>query len=908
MSSAHLTSRSRAVHAAGARLVRARLRRAHARAGAGLAGHRRRRTRADLGADRLGQDAGRLSVGARPLRGRRRRAPPDRRASAALRLVYISPLKALGYDVERNLRAPLRGIGADVRVGGAHRRHAAARAPRHAARTRPTCSSPRPSRSTSCSPRRRASCSTARSGSSSTRSTPWRRPSAARTWRVTLERLAEQAGRDVQRIGLSATQRPLDEVARFLVGPARDCAIVDAGVSKPLDLRIHVPVESMVEPDVPARARQRAGRRGHAALDLAGDLPRAAPARARAPLHARLREQPARRRAHRAAPERPRRAGRRATSGRAARDIARAHHGSLAREERLVIEDLLKAGELPCLVATSSLELGIDMGAIDLVVQVESPKSVTRGLQRIGRAGHGVGEVSRGRIFPKFRADLLECAVVARAHARGADRGHGRAAQPARRARPAGGGHRRRGRRRGRDRRRPARAASGAPGPTPTSSGASSRTCSTCSTAATRRRSSASCARASCGTAWRARSAPASGARALAVANAGTIPDRGLFSVNLPDGRARRRARRGDGLRGARRPDVPAGRHLVAHRADHPRPRGRHAGAGRARAPCRSGTATGWAGPASSARPSAPSARWAVAARGRALQRRLRPGRARRAQPARLLARAAGGHGRGALGPHGRGRALPRRDRRLAAVRAHALRRARARRLGAGPDARASATPSASSRTPSGRTTASSSTCPTPTSRPAPSSSWSSPTRSEDLVVAELGAQRAVRRALSRERGARPAHTACLPRAAHAAVAAASEGAVAAGGGAPLPAVPDRPRDLPRVPARRARPARARRRCCARLHTRELSLVRSRRRRPRRSPRRCCSTTSPRTCTRATRRPPSAAPLALALDRDLLRELLGQEELRDLIDPAALEQVEDDLQQRSPHLRARERR
>ena len=103
-----------------------------------------------------------------------------------------------------------------------------------------------------------------------------------------------------------------------------------------------------------------------------------------------------------------------AENGDEAAYIARAHHGSLAREERLIVEDLLKSGELPCLVATSSLELGIDMGAVDLVIQVESPKSVTAGLQRIGRAGHGVGEVSRGRIFPKFRADLLECAVVAR--------------------------------------------------------------------------------------------------------------------------------------------------------------------------------------------------------------------------------------------------------------------------------------------------------------------------------------------------------------------------------------------------------------------------------------------------------------------------------------------------------------
>ena len=95
--------------------------------------------------------------------------------------------------------------------------------------------------------------------------------------------------------------------------------------------------------------------------------------------------------------------------------VARAHHGSLAREQRVEIEELLKAGLIPCLVATSSLELGIDMGAVDLVIQVESPKSVARGLQRVGRAGHDLGAVSKGRIFPKFRADLLESAVVAKA-------------------------------------------------------------------------------------------------------------------------------------------------------------------------------------------------------------------------------------------------------------------------------------------------------------------------------------------------------------------------------------------------------------------------------------------------------------------------------------------------------------
>ena len=101
-------------------------------------------------------------------------------------------------------------------------------------------------------------------------------------------------------------------------------------------------------------------------------------------------------------------------------EIARAHHGSIAREQRTEIEELLKAGQIPCLVATSSLELGIDMGAVDLVIQVESPKSVARGLQRVGRAGHELGAVSKGRFFPKFRADLLESAVVAKRMLEGA--------------------------------------------------------------------------------------------------------------------------------------------------------------------------------------------------------------------------------------------------------------------------------------------------------------------------------------------------------------------------------------------------------------------------------------------------------------------------------------------------------
>ena len=217
-------------------------------------------------------------------------------------------------------------------------------------------------------------------------------------------------------------------------------------------------------------------------------------------------------------------------------EIARAHHGSLAREERLVVEEMLKSGELPCLVATSALELGIDMGAVDLVLQVESPKSVARGLQRIGRAGHRVGEISKGRIFPKFRADLLECAVVARRMREGEiettvvprnpldvlaqqivamRRAIGRPSQVDELHALVTRTHslRRALARAARERARHARR------PLPL------------------RGVRRAARRASSGTASPARSAPRKGAQSLAVTNAGTIPDRGLFAVNLPDGR-----------------------------------------------------------------------------------------------------------------------------------------------------------------------------------------------------------------------------------------------------------------------------------------------------------------------------------------------------------------------------------
>ena len=334
-----------------------------------------------------------------------RLAARPRADGEGVRLVYVSPLKALAYDIDRNLRAPLRGIGADlsvgVRTGDTPQRDRAAmrRHPPDILITTPE------------------SLYLILSGEAREMLTGVEAiivdeiHAVAATKRgshlaLTLERLSalQAGGRDPQRIGLSATQNPLEEVGRFMVGPRRTCTIVDAGARKPLDLRIHVPVESMVEPNAGSQSDP---------LDpmMGGEATRRSIWPAIYPEILELVEQ------HRSTivfVNNRRGAERLALrlNELAEREIARAHHGSLAREERTVVEEMLKAGELPCLVATSSLELGIDMGAVDLVLQVESPKSVARGLQRIGRAGHNVGDVSKGRIFPKFRADLLECAVV----------------------------------------------------------------------------------------------------------------------------------------------------------------------------------------------------------------------------------------------------------------------------------------------------------------------------------------------------------------------------------------------------------------------------------------------------------------------------------------------------------------
>ena len=218
---------------------------------------------------------------------------------------------------------------------------------------------------------------------------------------LSVERLERLVEGPLQRIGLSATQRPLEEIGRFVAGAGRDRA-------------------RGCRPREGARPRDRRPGRGHAGARGRGEdgsaqsiWPSIYPELLRL-----VREHRStivfvnnRRLAERLALR---------LNELAEEEIARAHHGSLAREQRTEIEELLKAGQIPCLVATSSLELGIDMGAVDLVIQVESPKSVARGLQRVGRAGHELGAVSKGRFFPKFRADLLECAVVAKRMLEGA--------------------------------------------------------------------------------------------------------------------------------------------------------------------------------------------------------------------------------------------------------------------------------------------------------------------------------------------------------------------------------------------------------------------------------------------------------------------------------------------------------
>jgi ATP-dependent Lhr-like helicase len=334
-----------------------------------------------------------------------------------LRLLYVSPLKALNYDVERNLRAPLAGLGSRlavaVRTGDTDQRER-----RQMLRTPPDILITTPE---SLFLLLTSQAREIMRGVTAVILDEVHAIAASKRGShlaVSLERLQALTDTPIQRIGLSATQRPLAEIGRFVAGTDREITLVDAGVRKELDLEVVIPLEDMRElganraleqPVMPDGVEMASGYEATAKsiwpsiYPAVLELVRAHRSTIVFVNNRRLAERLAIR-----------------LNELAGEPLARAHHGSIAREQRVEIEELLKAGRIPCLVATSSLELGIDMGAVDLVIQVESPKSVARGLQRVGRAGHELGAVSRGRIFPKFRADLLECAVVAKAMREGA--------------------------------------------------------------------------------------------------------------------------------------------------------------------------------------------------------------------------------------------------------------------------------------------------------------------------------------------------------------------------------------------------------------------------------------------------------------------------------------------------------
>jgi ATP-dependent helicase Lhr and Lhr-like helicase len=308
------------------------------------------------------------------------------RPGEGTQVLYVSPLKALNYDVERNLRGPLAGIGSKlsvaVRTGDTPPKERAAML-----RSAPDILITTPeSLFLMLTSRARELLESVRVAIvDEVHAVAGSKRGAHLA--LSLERLERLTPEPLQRIGLSATQRPLAEIGRFVSG-ARPIELVDAGRAKQLDLSVVVPVEDLREPG-------EGNSIWPSIYPALLELVRAHRSTIVFVNNRRLAERLALR-----------------LNDLAEEDIARAHHGSLAREQRIEVEELLKKGEIPALVATSSLELGIDMGAVDLVVQVESPKSVARGLQRVGRAGHRLDEPSKGRIFPKFRADLLESAVV----------------------------------------------------------------------------------------------------------------------------------------------------------------------------------------------------------------------------------------------------------------------------------------------------------------------------------------------------------------------------------------------------------------------------------------------------------------------------------------------------------------
>lgn len=379
--------------------------------------------------------------------------PPAADAQRRCRVLYVSPLKALAVDVQRNLRAPLAGIRqASHRLG----------------RTPPEITVGMRTGDTSPAERRAflkappdilvttpeslflILTSSARESLRGVETVILDEVHAVAGGKrgahlaLSLERLDALLPKPAQRIGLSATVRPIDEVSSFLTG-GRPVRVVQPETAKTIEVRVEVPVEDMANLDAPAPSPLE---RLDALLPSEGGIgtqEEIAGAAVRRPsiwpsveqrvlelirqhrstivfansrrlaerMTARLNELAAEQTELAADQRFPAEAiGESGLTTGAEATVAKAHHGSMSREQRTRVEEELKSGLLPCVVATSSLELGIDMGAVDLVVQIEAPPTVASGLQRVGRAGHHVGAVSTGVMFPKFRGDLVSCAVV----------------------------------------------------------------------------------------------------------------------------------------------------------------------------------------------------------------------------------------------------------------------------------------------------------------------------------------------------------------------------------------------------------------------------------------------------------------------------------------------------------------
>nr|WP_307112999.1 ATP-dependent helicase [Sinomonas atrocyanea] len=392
--------------------------------------------------------------------GARRRAPKNH-----TKVLYISPLKALGVDVERNLRAPLIGISQTARRLGIEVPEVSVgvrSGDTSASDRRALLSHPPDILITTPESLYLMLTSQARETLSQVETVIVDEVHAvAGTKRgahlaVTLERLDAILPRPAQRIGLSATVEPKELVAQFLAGQA-PCEVVAPPAAKTWELTVTVPVEDMSDLQGAAAAHDAGPASGlqpqasiwphveekivdlilanrstivfsnsrRLAERLTGrlneiyaermqpsvwDEPLPDGSAERGPVTAgQAAEAVAATLARRTPAEMMAQAGQ---SAGADPVLARAHHGSVSKEQRAQIEDDLKTGRLRCVVATSSLELGIDMGLVDLVIQVESPPSVASGLQRVGRAGHQVGEVSQGVLFPKHRADLVHTAIT----------------------------------------------------------------------------------------------------------------------------------------------------------------------------------------------------------------------------------------------------------------------------------------------------------------------------------------------------------------------------------------------------------------------------------------------------------------------------------------------------------------